>query len=218
VAVFVLYSLYHALKNEFVTKPCYSKQAGRPMDSEVKENVISDKQAVQTFYEKYARKLFAYTRKNYSIGEDDAWTVVYKTIYKMAAVKHKYNFENPDKENAFVFKTHINYLRNYFRDNKSFEGKNFEIELDDKHGFTKEEPPPVESVQLKILQQELDKLEDWQRILLLMRGQDMPYSEISAFVNKPENQLKVYYARLKKQLLENVQNELTKLNTSNHEK
>ncbi|MBK6985309.1 MAG: hypothetical protein IPH32_11365 [Bacteroidetes bacterium] len=57
---------------------------------------------------------------------------------------------------------------------------------------------------LIILQQELEKLEDWQRILLLMRGQDMPYSKISEFVKKPENQLKVYYARLKKQLTENV--------------
>jgi DNA-directed RNA polymerase specialized sigma24 family protein len=188
------------------------------MNSEVKEDVIRDKQIVKAFYEKYAKKLLAYTCKNYTIGEDDAWTIVYKTIYKMAAVKHKYNFDHPNKENAFVFNTHINYLRNYFRDNKSFEGKNFEVELNDKHGFIEEESPQIESIQLRILQQELDKLEDWQRILLLMRGQDMPYSEISAFVKKPENQLKVYYSRLKQQLLENVQNELSKLNTLNHEK
>ena len=64
----------------------------------------------------------------------------------------------------------------------------------------------------------MDKLEEWQRILLLMRGQDMPYNEISAFVNKPENQLKVYYARLKKQLLENVSAELNKLNAVSHGK
>ena len=46
----------------------------------------------------------------------------------------------------------------------------------------------------------------------------MPYNEISAFVNKPENQLKVYYARLKKQLLENVSAELNKLNAVSHGK
>src|ERR1700751_5800692 len=141
------------------------------MGFDVKEEMATDKKAVQAFYEKYAAKLFAYTRKNYeTINEDDAWTIVYKTIYKMAAVKHKYTFENLNKENAFVFKTHINYLRNFFRDNKTFEGKNFEVELNEKHGSVEEETQPIESAQLKILQKELDKLEKWQRILLLMRG------------------------------------------------
>ncbi|HTA62114.1 MAG TPA: sigma factor-like helix-turn-helix DNA-binding protein, partial [Bacteroidia bacterium] len=115
------------------------------------------------------------------------------------------------------FKTHINFLRNYFRDNKSFEHKNLEVELND-FANTDEEVPQKENIQLQILNKELDKLEEWQRILLLMRGQDMPYSEISAFVNKPENQLKVYYARLKKQLLENVNAELHKINTTPNEK
>jgi DNA-directed RNA polymerase specialized sigma24 family protein len=188
------------------------------MRTEIKEDIVTDKKVVEAFYEKYAKKLLAYTCKNYTINEDDAWTIVYKTIYKMASVSHKYHFESQNKENGFVFKMHINYLRNYFRDNKSFEGKNFEIELNDNHGFSEEEALQIESPQLKVLQNELDKLEEWQRILLLMRGQNMPYSEISAFVNKPENQLKVYYARLKQQLLENVQNELNKLNTKNHGK
>ncbi|MGZ3865477.1 MAG: RNA polymerase sigma factor [Bacteroidia bacterium] len=189
------------------------------MNLDVKEESVQDKLAVKAFYEKYAKKLFAYTRKNYtSIGEDHAWTLVYKTIYKMAAVYSKYTFENQNKENAFVFKTHINYLRNYFRDDKTFEGKNFEVELNDNHTFSEEEAPLIESPQLKILQRQLDNLEEWQRILLLMRGQNMPYSEIAAFVNKPEKQLKVYYARLKQQLMENVQKEFNKLNTSTHGK
>ena len=64
----------------------------------------------------------------------------------------------------------------------------------------------------------MDKLEEWQRILLLMRGQNMSYKEIIPFVNKPEKQLKVYYARLKKKLLENVNAELKKLNAIDHEK
>lgn len=51
-----------------------------------------------------------------------------------------------------------------------------------------------------MLREELEKLEDWQRILLLMRSQEMPYSEIAKYVNKPEEQLKVYYSRLKNAL------------------
>jgi DNA-directed RNA polymerase specialized sigma24 family protein len=55
-------------------------------------------------------------------------------------------------------------------------------------------------------------MEDWERILLLMRGQDISYSEISKFVHKPENQLKVYYARLKKKLLEDMNETLSGTN------
>lgn len=173
-------------------------------------DVISDStnEVVKNFYEKYAKKLLAYTCKNYTIDKDDAWTIVYKTIYKMAEVKNRYNFENEQKQSAFIFKTHINYLRNYFRDNKSFEKNHFEVELSDNYSAHQEDAPVKPNIQLTVLQQELEKLEDWQRILLLMRGQDMPYSKIAEFVNKPEEQLKVYYARLKKQLHENVNEQL----------
>ena len=114
----------------------------------------------------------------------------------MAEVQNRYSFENEQKRNAFVFKMHINYLRNYYRDNKSFENRNFEVELKDFES-AKEEIAADTNPKLNLLQQLLDQMEDWERILLLMRGQDIPYSEISKFVNKPEKQLKVYYARLK---------------------
>ena len=164
----------------------------------------------------YAKKLFGYTFKNYGISEDDAWTIVYKTIYKIAEVKDRYTFENEFKRSAFIFKTHINYLRNFFRDDRSFEGNLQEVELNDELPGKDETSDRPESIQMKILQKELDKLEEWQRILLLMRGQDMPYSAIVPFVNKPEAQLKVYYARLKKSLFENISSKLNKLNTTVH--
>ena len=168
---------------------------------------------VKLLYEKYAKKLLAYTCKNYTVDKDDAWAIVYKTIYKIAEVGEKYHFDNEQKESAFVFKTHINFLRNFFRDNKSFEKNNREVDLTE--NFVEKEPETTtHNLPLVVLQRELEKLEDWQRILLLMRGQDMPYSKISEFVNKPENQLKVYYARLKKQLAENVNAELQKIKTT----
>ena len=175
-----------------------------------------ENKAVKELYETYAKKLFAYTHKNYDISEDSAWTVVYKTIYKMAEVKEKYIFENENKRSAFVFKMHINFLRNFFRDDKSFENKFHEVEMRDEFTSKDESAPQPESPQMKILKTELEKLEEWQRILLLMRGQDLPYSEIASFVNKPEDQLKVYYARLKKLLLENITSELNKLNSTDN--
>jgi DNA-directed RNA polymerase specialized sigma24 family protein len=44
-----------------------------------------------------------------------------------------------------------------------------------------------------------------------MRGQNMPYGEISKYVDKPERQLKVYYARLKKQMTEKINEQLNNL-------
>jgi RNA polymerase sigma factor (sigma-70 family) len=177
------------------------------------QNSVSANDLVKDLYEKYAKKLLGYTLKNYLIGEDDAWNLVYKTIYRMAEIHDRYHFENEKKKIAFLFKTHINYLRNYYRDNKSFEHKNQEVKLrEEMAAITNEDLQVPESRQLTCLQNQLDRLEEWERILLLMRGQEVPYSEIARFVNKPEKQLKVYYARLKKQLLEQMNDALQPLN------
>ena len=182
------------------------------MNSAIKEidTHIDSQKVIEVLYEVYAARLSAYTRRNYNINEDDAMNLVYKTIYRMADVQDRYNFENEQKRGAFIFKMHINYLRNYYRDNKSFENRNFEVELKDFESG-KEEVQTDTNPKLNVLQQLLDEMEDWERILLLMRGQDIPYSEISKFVNKPEKQLKVYYARLKKKLLEDMNEILNKI-------
>lgn len=175
-------------------------------------NSADTQRMVTELYEAYASKLLAYTKKHYSINEDDAMSLVYKTIYRMVEVYDRYSFENEHKRAGFVFKTHINYLRNYYRDNTSFESRHLEVDLTGFDPANDEPATATAGFALKLLQQHLDKLEDWQRILLLMRGQDMPYSEISKFVNRPEKQLKVYYGRLKKQLLVDMNEELQRLN------
>lgn len=189
--------------------------------SETLQNIITDKERfVKWLYERYAKKLLAYTRKTYLPNEDDAWSVVYKTLYKIAEVAAQHEFENEFKFTGFLFKTHINYLRNFLRDDKSFEAKHRETELLENHAV-QEEPEQEQvpqSLHLKILQQELEKLEDWQRILLLMRGQDMPYHKIAEFVHKPEHHLKTYYARLKKQLHNSVNEQLSVIHTQQHAK
>jgi len=49
------------------------------------------------------------------------------------------------------------------------------------------------------------EVEDWQKDLLLMKAQGTRYSEISKIINKPENQLKVYYHRLKSRIMNNME-------------
>lgn len=170
---------------------------------------------VKELYEVYAVRLLAYTKRCYTINEEDRISLVYKTIYKIAAVEHKYKFASEAKRNAFIFKTHINYLRNYFRDNKQFEHKNFEVELQDVQEEHLDADTLIVNPKLQLLETLLQRMQDWERSLLLLRGQDMPYSEIAGYVNKPEKHLKVYYARLKKQLLEDMNNLLKKANNEN---
>lgn len=185
--------------------------------SETLQSIMTDKDRfVKWLYERYAKKLLAYTLRTYLPGEDDAWSVVYKTLYRIADVAAQHEFENEYKFNGFMFRTHINYLRNFRRDNKSFEARHREIELDEHHAVEEETEPASPGLQLQVLQQELDKLEDWQRILLLMRGQDVPYSKIADFVDKPEHHLKTYYARLKKQLHDAVNEQLHVIKTTQH--
>lgn len=185
--------------------------------SETLQSINTDHERfVKWLYERYAKKLLAYTLRTYLPGEDDAWSVVYKTLYRIADVAAQHEFENEYKFNGFVFRTHINYLRNFLRDNKSFEARHREVELDE-HYAVEEEPEAVSpGLHMQVLQQELDKLEDWQRILLLMRGQDVPYSKIAEFVDKPEHHLKTYYARLKKQLHDAVNEQLPLIKNTQH--
>ncbi len=170
------------------------------------------------YYNEYSRKLLTYTERHYLIPEDDASNLMYKTIYRMAEVHHKYEFVSEQKRNAFVFTTHINFIRNYFRDEKRFENKCKIVPLEAAERGESAPPDATNNLALTILQVELEKLQEWQRILLLMRGQDVPYSEIAPFTGRPEKQLKTYYLRLKKQLFQKVNAELKKLKQKHDEK
>ena len=76
------------------------------MNTAIREvEINSDSQKlIQELYIAFASKPLAYTRKNYTISEDDAMNLVYKTIFRMADVHDRYSFENEHKRNAFVFK------------------------------------------------------------------------------------------------------------------
>jgi DNA-directed RNA polymerase specialized sigma24 family protein len=72
-----------------------------------------------------------------------------------------------------------------------------------------------ENPSLRILQEELDLLEDWERILVLMRSHDVAYSEIARYVDKPEKHLRIYYARIRRRLIDRVKHTITQ---GSHEK
>jgi RNA polymerase sigma factor (sigma-70 family) len=157
---------------------------------------------ITEIYNRYGKKLYSYSVRTWNVDEDTSWDLVYKTIYKVIESYKGYTFESEEKFASFIFRIFINYLRNHYRDSKRI-GKDFKLsDIDSEEIQDKEEPaaPAEESRKMKALREELEKMEDWQRMLLLMRSEGMAYSKIAGFIDKPENQLKVYYQRLKEQI------------------
>jgi RNA polymerase sigma factor (sigma-70 family) len=179
--------------------------------AEIKNN---KEENIKLLYEQYAQKLFVYATRTWKLEQDTAWDLIYKTIYKADEVADKYKFDGEQKFASFIFKIFINQIRDHLRQVKSQPKAIDSAELND-HIINNQ--PAASGVKntntspaLKILEAELNKLEDWQRILMLLRSQDMPYNEISKYVNKPEKNLKVYYARLKQQLTDTINQQLNK--------
>ncbi len=171
-----------------------------------------DKESIRVLYERYGKKLFGYARKKWKLGEDENWDIVYKTLYKVIDTHASYQFTSEAKFSSFVFTVFINYLRNFYRDAKKLPVEI--IALDDSFVDTGiPENETAVSPSMNFLVAELDLLEDWERILLLMRSQDVPYSEIAKLTNRSEDQLKVYYGRLKKKLAERLADKIKSTNS-----
>lgn len=157
---------------------------------------------ITVIYNRYGKKLYSYGIRSWQLDEDAAWELIYKTLYKVIDSYRNYEFESEEKFGSFIFKIFINYLRNHYRDNKT--EKMFEFSAMDDTDMSsrsvKEEDGMEANKKLIALNEILDKMEDWERMLLLMRSEGRTYSEIAQYIDKPENQLKVYYQRLKEQL------------------
>ncbi|HRG37051.1 MAG TPA: sigma-70 family RNA polymerase sigma factor [Bacteroidia bacterium] len=173
-----------------------------PMIEIVSKIKSKDNDAIALLYNRYGKKLYGYAIVKWKLNEDEAWELVYKTFYKVIQVIDEYKFENEDKFIGFVFKIYLNYLRNHYRDTKD---KKLEtVELTEIHELVivdkneKKNDQVKRSPLLECLQKVLQHMEDWQRIILLMRAQDYAYEEIAKYVDKPVEQLKVYHMRLKK--------------------
>jgi RNA polymerase sigma factor (sigma-70 family) len=165
---------------------------------------------ISELYTRYGARLYAYAIRSWQVNEDVAWELVYKTLYKVIDTYQKYTFESEEKFASFAFRIFINLLRNHYRDNKK-EPENLNVEdvnMDKLQAVTGESTEESTNIRLKVLREVLDNMEDWQRILLLMRSDGVAYSEIADYVDKPEEQLKVYYQRLKKQITEKINEQI----------
>lgn len=161
-----------------------------------------NRESVKWMYENFGRKLYHYAISSWKISEDEAWEQVYKTIYKVIESYSSYTFNSHSEFNSFVYKVFINHLKNLWKISKN-ETQTEEL-IESNISRSTEIVERDVSDRMKILEEELNKLEDWQRILLLLRSQGMPYKQIASYVDKPDDQLKIYYQRLKNKLEEKM--------------
>ena len=167
----------------------------------------SNKTLLEELYQRYGKKLYGYAVKSWKLDEDVSWDLVYKTLYKVIDSHKQYQFDHENQFAAFVFRVFINYLRNHYRDNKKLSERLHLIRMEDGELEDKaetEETPANDTRRMQVLKEVLKDLEDWQRMLLLMRSEGRPYSEIAQYVDKPEEQLKVYYQRLKETISKKI--------------
>ena len=166
-----------------------------------------DKNAVTILYNRYGKKLYGFAVVKWNLSEDEAWELVYQTLYKIIEVADRYKFEDEKKFAGFIFTAFVNNLRNHY--NKKKKSPFETVELNENYSASSGEEEftnkkPIDSIHMQYLQEELSHLEEWKKILLLMRAQNYSYEEIAQFVNKPAEQLKVYYMRFKKQLTNKI--------------
>lgn len=110
----------------------------------VKEIRKKDKNAITALYNNYGKKLYGYAVSKWNLSEDDAWELIYKTLYKIIEVIDKYTFENESKFNGFIYQIFINNLRNNYNEQKNKYVQT--IALEEKHGHVSEKEENAEEL------------------------------------------------------------------------
>lgn len=174
-----------------------------------------EKKSVEILYLRYGRKLKSYAIKTWKLDEDVSTDLVYKTLFKTVDSIENCSFVSEEKFASFVFTLFMNFLKNRHRDEqkrKEFLDISYNDDMENLGIATKSETQEedISGFKMQLLQQELEKFENWERVLLLLRAQNMSYSEIAKFVDKPEEQLKVYHQRLKSKLTEKMNESIMK--------
>lgn len=54
---------------------------------------------------------------------------------------------------------------------------------------------------LRVIEEVLESMESWERVLLRCRALEVPYEDITRYTGKPASQLKVYHGRIRKKFI-----------------
>ena len=183
-------------------------------------------------YRRYALVLYNYAIQSWHMDEDAAWEIIYKLLFKVTENINKYVFKNEVQFRNMVYTSFNRELINFYHKTKRVEERMKLLSFDEswmegspedfKQSEEQEinekiitsaindfwEEPKKDNPILILLENILDELQDWERILVVQRSNGFSYREIAVYINKSEEQLKVYYSRIKakiqKKLMESI--------------
>jgi RNA polymerase sigma-70 factor (ECF subfamily) len=174
-----------------------------------------DSKALKMLYEHYGKKFYSYCVIRWHLNEDEGWEVVYKTLEALVLKLSNYSFDSQRDFERFIFRVLINFLRQQYR---SAQAKAKDIEFIDIDGVDSAKTfekylnasavkdyyktESFDSLVLNQLTTALEKLEEIDRDLLLLRAQNFTYEEIAVMLQVDDAQLKVRHHRAKKKLIE----------------
>jgi RNA polymerase sigma factor (sigma-70 family) len=168
--------------------------------------------------------LYNYAIQSWHIDEDSAWDIIYIVLFKITERINEYSFKNENQFRNMLYSIFNNELINFYHKSKRIEERLKFLSFDDSlssspvnensNSINREvnetifksaleefwSNPQADNPLLNCLNDLLDELEDWERILVNQRSMGFSYSEIATYIDKPENQLKVYFARLKSKI------------------
>ena len=170
---------------------------------------LSDREVAERLYRAFGANLVRYAIKSWKQDEDDAWAILYDTIYGFINSYSTRTFDSERQVSALVWKIFRNKLRDKLRREKKQE--NFSTEnIDSLGGMWQEnnssrDECTDDSPILSELEVILNDLNDWERQLLLCRANDLPYKIIEELTGRKKDFLKVHYQRLKKRIAEKLE-------------
>ncbi len=178
----------------------------KPMD--INFGNLSDREIAECLYKAYGVNLVRYAIKSWQQDEDDAWEILYDTLYGFINLYSTQTFDSEKQVGALVWKIFRNKLRDKLRQKKR-QG-NFSINgLDSLEAVllessTVRDESTDENPILSELDSVMEDLNDWERQLLLCRANDFPYRVIEELTGRKKDFLKVHYQRLKKRISEKL--------------
>jgi RNA polymerase sigma factor (sigma-70 family) len=181
--------------------------------------INQDPKGLEELYETYGKKFYTYCVHNWHLSEDESWEVIYKTLETLILKLSHYEFVSKQHFDNFLYKVLTNFLRQYFRKNRSHPEQEIEyVDLTDSEENSTEitkhinqlsfadyyRSEFIDSPELLHLNEALDALDPREKDILLLRAQNYTYEEIADFLGIENNQLKVTHHRAKKKLIEKL--------------
>ena len=186
-----------------------------------------DRQGCSRLMDMYYDRLVNEAVSVFNLPEGESEELVSDCLVSVVQEVHTFEFRKSDGDFHFwVMTIFKNRVRDFVRQRAKtaglvthFQESNFENEETFGQGerdviaaiigayeeATREESTSAKNIEcrerLKVIEEVLESMEVWERVLLRCRALEVPYEDITRYTGKPASQLKVYHGRVKKKFI-----------------